>query len=83
MPGLPGPPMDANALSPFRAADEPDTQRPDAHLQRGGALTLGEQLAQRMVERIQRGALSPGGRLPSVREAARLHGVSPSTVVAA
>jgi DNA-binding transcriptional MocR family regulator len=75
--------MDANALSPFRAADQPAAQRPDARLQRLGALTLGEQLAQRMAERIQRGALSPGGRLPSVREAARLHGVSPSTVVAA
>ena len=36
-----------------------------------------------MAERIQRGALAPGVRLPSVREGARQHGVSPSTVVAA
>ena len=54
-----------------------------AGLQRQGALTLGTQLAQRVADRIQRGALSPGVRLPSVREAARLQGVSPSTVVAA
>jgi DNA-binding transcriptional MocR family regulator len=33
--------------------------------------------------RIQAGALAGGARLPSVREAARLHGVSPSTVVSA
>ena len=45
--------------------------------------TLGQQLAARIAERIRRGALSPGARLPSVREGARLHGVSPSTVVSA
>ena len=45
--------------------------------------TLGEALATRMAERIQHGALAPGARLPSVREGARQHGVSPSTVVAA
>ena len=50
--------------------------------QRGGA-TLGEALAARVAERIQHGALAPGARLPSVREGARQHGVSPSTVVAA
>ena len=50
---------------------------------RGGSATLGQQLAQRVAERIQRGALGPGARLPSVREGARQHGVSPSTVVAA
>ena len=50
---------------------------------RPGASTLGEQLATRVAERIQRGALAPGARLPSVREGARQHGVSPSTVVAA
>jgi len=52
-------------------------------LQRQASHTLGEQLAQRFVDRIQAGALAPGARLPSVREGARLHGVSPSTVVAA
>ena len=48
-----------------------------------GATTLGEALAARVAERIQRGVLAPGARLPSVREGARQHGVSPSTVVAA
>ena len=50
---------------------------------RAGPRTLGEQLALRVAERIQRGALAPGARLPSVRESARLHRVSPSTVVSA
>lgn len=45
--------------------------------------TLGQQLAARVAERIRGGGLSPGARLPSVREGARLHGVSPSTVVSA
>ena len=49
----------------------------------GPALTLGQALADRVAARIQRGALAPGARLPSVREGARQHGVSPSTVVAA
>lgn len=43
----------------------------------------GQQLAARVAERIRRGVLAPGARLPSVREGARLHGVSPSTVVSA
>ena len=54
-----------------------------APLQRRGPQTLGEQLAARLAERIQRGALAPGARLPSVRDGARQHGVSPSTVVGA
>lgn len=53
------------------------------HTPDAAAGTLGQQLAARMAERIRRGALSPGARLPSVREGARLHGVSPSTVVSA
>ncbi len=52
-------------------------------LQRRGPQTLGEQLAARLAERIQRGALAPGARLPSVRDGARQHAVSPSTLVAA
>ncbi len=52
-------------------------------LLRSGPLTLVEQLAARLAERIQRGVLAPGARLASVREAARLQCVSPSTVVAA
>lgn len=61
---------------------DPNPQ-PIAPKARPGASTLGEQLAARVAERIQRGALAPGARLPSVREGARQHGVSPSTVVAA
>ncbi|EHR69196.1 transcriptional regulator with HTH domain and aminotransferase domain [Burkholderiales bacterium JOSHI_001] len=45
--------------------------------------TLGERLAGRYAERIEQRLLLPGARLPSVRECARLHGLSPSTVVAA
>lgn len=40
-------------------------------------------LFQDMVARIQTQSLPPGSRMPSVREAARNQGVSPSTVVAA
>lgn len=47
------------------------------------ATTLGEHLAHRYAERIEQRLLLPGARLPSVRECARLHGLSPSTVVAA
>lgn len=52
-------------------------------LSRGAGATLAEQLAQRLAERIGQRLLAPGARLPSVREAARRHGLSPSTVVAA
>ncbi len=45
--------------------------------------TRGQQVADRVAERIRSGALAPGARLPSVRTAAHLHGVSPSTVVSA
>ena len=52
-------------------------------LQRTAQHTLGEQLAGLFAERIARRALAAGARLPSVRDCARLHAVSPSTVVAA
>ena len=45
--------------------------------------TLGDQLAAHYAQRIVQRGLQPGGRLPSVRDCARIHGVSPSTVVAA
>ena len=44
---------------------------------------LAEQLATRFAERIEQRLLAPGSRLPSVRDCARRHGVSPSTVVGA
>jgi len=52
-------------------------------LERGALSTLAEQLARWLAARIQSRALAAGARLPSVREAARRHGVAPTTVVAA
>jgi DNA-binding transcriptional MocR family regulator len=52
-------------------------------LSRGADTTLTEQLSARFSERIRQRLLAPGTRLPSVRECARRHGVSPYTVVAA
>jgi len=54
-----------------------------APLSRAADTTLTEQLASRFAERIRQRLLAPGARLPSVRECARRHGVSPHTVVAA
>jgi DNA-binding transcriptional MocR family regulator len=45
--------------------------------------TLTEQLAARFAERIRQRLIAPGTRLPSVRECARRHGISPCTVVSA
>jgi DNA-binding transcriptional MocR family regulator len=52
-------------------------------LARTAGATLAEQLALRYAERIAQRLLPPGARLPSVREGARRHGVSASTVVGA
>jgi DNA-binding transcriptional MocR family regulator len=52
-------------------------------LSRDAASTLTDQLATRFADRIRQQLISPGTRLPSVRECARRHGVSPYTVVAA
>ena len=60
--------------------------QPTSHpspLSRGADTTLTEQLASRFKERIRQRLLAPGARLPSVRECARHHQVSPHTVVAA
>ncbi|MGA0612153.1 PLP-dependent aminotransferase family protein [Caldimonas sp. KR1-144] len=54
-----------------------------APLTRDAGRTLTEQLALRYADRIRQRLLAPGARLPSVRECARHHGVSPHTVVAA
>jgi DNA-binding transcriptional MocR family regulator len=56
---------------------------PSALLSRAAGATLAEQLAARYAERIRQRLLMPGARLPSVRDCARRHGVSPTTVVAA
>lgn len=52
-------------------------------LSRHSDQTLAEQLAGHFAERIRQRLLAPGSRLPSVRDGARRHGVSPHTVVAA
>jgi DNA-binding transcriptional MocR family regulator len=52
-------------------------------LTRAAGTTLTEQLAERYAERIRTRLLAPGARLPSVRDCAQRHGVSPHTVVAA
>src|SRR5690349_22692371 len=52
-------------------------------LTRNSTQSLTGQLADRFAERIRDRLLAPGARLPSVRECARRHGVSPHTVVAA
>ena len=52
-------------------------------LARSASQTLAEQLAGHYAARIRQRLLLPGARLPSVRESARRHRVSPSTVVAA
>jgi DNA-binding transcriptional MocR family regulator len=56
---------------------------PDPLVSASPGATLVEQLAARYAERIEQRLLAPGARLPSVREAARRHGISPSTVVGA
>ena len=52
-------------------------------LMKASSQSLTEQLAGRFSERIRNRLLAAGTRLPSVRQCALQHGVSPSTVVAA
>ena len=52
-------------------------------LTRAAGATLTEQIAAHFGERIRQRLLAPGSRLPSVRDCARRHAVSPHTVVAA
>ena len=81
---------------PRRSRQAPAPERTDASatapaavavgaavLARSAAQTLAEQLSGHYATRIRQRLLLPGARLPSVRESARRHRVSPSTVVAA
>ncbi|TWG33786.1 GntR family transcriptional regulator [Acidovorax delafieldii] len=52
-------------------------------LMKSSTQSLTEQLSARFAERIRNRLMAPGARLPSVRQCAQQHGVSPSTVVAA
>ena len=52
-------------------------------LMKTAAQSLTEQLAGRFAERIRNRLLATGARLPSVRQCAQQHSVSPATVVAA
>ena len=52
-------------------------------LTKASSQSLTEQLAGRFSDRIRTRLLAPGTRLPSVRQCAEQHGVSPSTVVSA
>src|SRR5438270_6576463 len=60
-----------------------DSTRREFVLRKASSQSLTEQLAGRFSERIRTRLLAPGARLPSVRQCAEQHGVSPSTVVAA
>ena len=55
----------------------------DPALSRRSDTTLAEQLTGRYAELMRQRLLAPGARLPSVRECARKHSVSPATVVSA
>ncbi|MET0382943.1 MAG: PLP-dependent aminotransferase family protein [Burkholderiaceae bacterium] len=73
----------ADARPRSRTAGGPPPQEPLAALARGAAQTLAEQLSDHYAARIRQRLLLSGAQLPSVRESARRHRVSPSTVVAA
>ena len=75
-----------SAARPVRRAPpaiEPLPSDAASTLARRSDTTLTEQLTRRFAERIGQRLLAPGARLPSVRECARRHAVSPYTVVAA
>ena len=64
-------------------ATQPPLPEAPSLVARGASASLAEQLAGRFAERIGQRLLAPGARLPSVRDCAQRHGVSPSTVVGA
>jgi DNA-binding transcriptional MocR family regulator len=71
------------ALMQERNLTSPAGAEPLPALSRRADTTLAEQLAARYAEHIRQHLLAPGARLPSVRECAHRHRISPSTVVAA
>jgi DNA-binding transcriptional MocR family regulator len=82
--------MTRAAVSPATPTRTPRRHRPidrlgsaSPALARRSVTTLVEQLSERYAELIRQRLLAPGARLPSVREGARRHEVSPATIVAA
>jgi DNA-binding transcriptional MocR family regulator len=73
----------ARTVRPAAGRVEPAPADVAGALARRSDTTLTEQLTRRFAERIGQRLLAPGARLPSVRECARRHAVSPYTVVAA
>jgi len=73
---------DAPARRPVPRSGRPPAE-PSATLSRRADTTLAEQLTGRYAELVRQRLLAPGARLPSVRECARRHAVSPATVVSA
>ena len=67
---------------PATQSTHPSASGP-GRLARDATVTLTEQLADRFAEQIRNRLLAPGSRLPSIRDCARRHQVSASTVVAA
>ncbi len=63
--------------------DHPSPVRDRSDLSRGAHVTLTDQLADRFADQIRQRLLTPGSRLPSIRDCAQRHRVSASTVVAA
>ncbi len=75
-------PTQPNA-QPNAESNAPSNVPAHALLAHSASASLAEQLAGRFAERIGQRLLAPGARLPSVRDCAQRHGVSPSTVVGA
>ena len=71
-------PARRRTAAPARAGGDTDHA-----LSRRSDTTLAEQLTGRYAELVRQRLLAPGARLPSVRECARRHAVSPATVVSA
>ncbi|MEY4749438.1 MAG: hypothetical protein RIQ60_1652 [Pseudomonadota bacterium] len=70
-------------MSTIQMAPEPASSPALLPAGSGSAVLLSETLAARFAEQIAQGLLTQGARLPSVRDCARRHAVSPSTVVSA
>jgi DNA-binding transcriptional MocR family regulator len=73
---------DPGSLDPTEGHDSRRLPYPRA-ISRTASVGLAEQLAARYGDQIRQRLLAPGSRLPSIRDAARRHGISTSTVVAA